>query len=74
ECNAPIPLPCYTCPYFKPWIEAPHKDVYEFLMQERARIAEITGDIKTATALDRTIMAVSEVIKKCDLIKEGRLL
>ena len=43
-------------------------------MKERARIAEITEDIKTATALDRTIMAVSEVIKKCDLIKEGRLL
>lgn len=74
DCNAPIPLPCYTCPYFKPWIEAPHKDVYDFLMKERARIAEITEDIKTATALDRTIMAVSEVIKKCDLIKEGRLL
>lgn len=73
ECNAPIPIPCYTCPFFKPWIEAPHNEVYDFLMKEREKIAEITGDIKTATALDRTIMAVSEVVRKCNLIKEGKL-
>lgn len=72
ECNAPVPIPCYTCPYFKPWIDAPHNEVYDFLVKERKRIADITGDIKTATALDRTIKAVSEVMKKCVLIKEDK--
>ncbi len=69
DCNAPIPIPCYTCPYFRPWIEAPHNEVYDFLIKERKRIADITGDIKMVTALDRTIIAVSEVINKCNIIK-----
>ncbi|EDJ1207456.1 site-specific integrase [Salmonella enterica] len=71
DCNAPIPIPCYTCPFFKPWIDAPHKDVYEFLLKERIRLADLTGDVKIATALDRTIVAVKEVICKCNSIKNG---
>lgn len=71
DCNAPVPIPCYTCPYFKPWIEAPHNDLYDFLIKERKRISDITEDIKVTTALDRTIVAVSEVIKKCNVIKSG---
>ncbi|MEQ9998051.1 integrase [Pectobacterium odoriferum] len=71
DCNAPVPIPCYTCPYFKPWIEAPHNEVYDFLVKERKRIADITGDIKMVTALDRTMIAVSEVINKCNIIKRN---
>ena len=69
DCNAPVPIPCYTCPYFKPWIDAPHNEVYDFLMNERKKIADITGDVKMAASLDRTITAIAEVMKKCNLIK-----
>ncbi|HFI5702960.1 MULTISPECIES: site-specific integrase [Klebsiella] len=72
DCNAPVPIPCYTCPYFKPWIDAPHNEVYDFLMKERKRIADITSDIKVATTLDRTIIAVKEVINKCNIIKRSQ--
>ncbi|WP_254592669.1 site-specific integrase [Pectobacterium polaris] len=72
DCNAPVPISCYTCPYFKPWIDAPHQEIYDFLLKERERVLEITGDIKVATALDRTIGAVYEVINKCNLIIRGR--
>lgn len=69
DCNAPVPISCYTCPYFKPWVDAPHKELYDFLLNERKRIADITGDLKVATALDRTIIAVNEVITKCEIQK-----
>jgi hypothetical protein len=69
DCNAPIPIPCYTCIYFKPWVDAPHQDVYDYLIHERERIAGITEDMKVSSALDRTISAVNEVINKCKFIK-----
>lgn len=69
SCAAMIPIPCYTCIYFKPWVDAPHQDVYDFLIKERKRISGITKDIKIATSLDRTISAVREVVIKCNEIK-----
>lgn len=71
DCNAPIPIACYTCPCFQPWVDAPHIEVYNYLIKERERVLEITGDIKVATALDRTIGAVYEIINKCNLIMRG---
>ncbi|WKV52168.1 site-specific integrase [Dickeya fangzhongdai] len=69
DCCAPVPIPCYTCPYFKPWLEAPHQEIYDYLLTERERISEITKDTKVTFALDRTISAVLEVINKCNFIK-----
>ncbi|EAO0402364.1 site-specific integrase, partial [Salmonella enterica] len=69
DCNACVPIPCYTCVYFKPWLDAPHQEIYDYLLEERKRIAEITKDTKVTFALDRTISAVLEVINKCNYIK-----
>lgn len=69
DCQAAVPIPCYTCPHFQPWINAPHKEIYDFLIEERKRIANVTNDMKIAMALDRTIIAISEVIDKCDTLK-----
>ena len=69
SCAAMVPIPCYTCIYFKPWVDAPHQDVYDFLIRERKRMAAITKDIKIATSLDRTISAVREVVIKCNEIR-----
>lgn len=69
DCQAAVPIPCYTCPHFQPWINAPHKEIYDFLIEERKRIANITSDMKIAMALDRTIIAIGEVIDKCDALK-----
>ncbi|HHT8827093.1 TPA: site-specific integrase [Yersinia enterocolitica] len=70
DCGAPVPIPCYTCVYFRPWLEAPHQEIYDYLIKERKRIAEITKDEKVTFALDRTLSAVKELINKCDFIKD----
>ncbi|ARA75342.1 hypothetical protein B5S52_05355 [Pectobacterium brasiliense] len=72
SCNANVPIPCYTCINFRPWINAPHEKIYEQLIEERKRVYERTKDERVTEALDRTILAVKEVIRKCNDIKNGK--
>ncbi|CAI1686989.1 Uncharacterised protein [Serratia marcescens] len=72
SCSAPVPVPCYTCIHFQPWIDGPHQGVHDYLIKERNRIATITSDVKVTTSLDRTINAVREVIFKCNESKKKR--
>lgn len=66
-CGANVPIPCYTCIHFQPWVDGPHKEVYESLLSERERVEQITGDIAVTEVLDRSILAVAEVILKCEV-------
>lgn len=65
-CGANVPIPCYTCIHFQPWLDGPHKEVYLDLLRERESIKEITGDIEIAAILDRSIIAIANVILLCN--------
>lgn len=65
-CGANVPIPCYTCMHFQPWLDGPHENVYQELLNERERVKEITGDIQIAAVLDRSIIAVADVIMRCE--------
>lgn len=69
-CGANIPIPCYTCIHFQPWLDGPHREVYQDLLQERERVKDITGDIEVAAILDRSIIAVADVIMRCEKRRE----
>ncbi|MFY0729646.1 site-specific integrase [Pseudomonas sp. NFX15] len=69
-CNANVPVPCYTCPHFQPWLEGPHELIYARLIEERHEVADVTAEMEVAAVLDRTILAVAEVIQACALRKE----
>lgn len=69
-CNANVPIPCYTCMHFQPWLDGPHEEVYHHLLDERERLIEVTGDLQIAAVLDRSILAVAEVIQQCDQRRE----
>jgi len=71
-CSEYAPVACYTCSLFQPWTDAPHEVVLNFLLTERDRIAEVTNDARVTTAQDRSILAVMEVIKKCDIRKQEK--
>ncbi|QQA60855.1 hypothetical protein JC965_24005 [Aeromonas caviae] len=64
-CGANVPIPCYTCMHFQPWLDGPHEAVYQGLLNERERVKEVTGDIEVAAVLDRSILAVADVIMRC---------
>ncbi|RMO46865.1 hypothetical protein ALQ40_00042 [Pseudomonas syringae] len=68
-CNALAPLACYTCAYFQPWLDGPHEEVLEGLIEQRDRVRDLTGDLKVASTNDRLILAVSDVIHRCEVAK-----
>lgn len=65
-CAAYVPVPCYTCQHFQPWLDGPHQQVLDELLREKQRIFEETGDEVIASVNDRTILAVCEVIQRCE--------
>lgn len=69
-CSASAPIACYTCNKFQPWVEAPHEYILKWLVDDRKRAHELTGDVAIAAINDRTIMAVTQVIKLCKDRKE----
>lgn len=69
-CGALAPIACYTCNHFQPWLDSPHEDVLDRLLQERDRILDLTGDRKVASVNDRLILAVSDVVVRCKNMKE----
>ncbi|WP_289993601.1 hypothetical protein [Photorhabdus laumondii] len=72
SCSAGVPIPCYTCMNFTPWLNGPHEKIYQHLISERERIYRITKDGNVTQSLDRTILAVSQVIKQCEDIRNNR--
>ncbi|MDD4965506.1 site-specific integrase [Halothiobacillus sp.] len=65
-CGANVPIPCYTCMHFQPWLDGPHEEVYAHLIDERDRLIDLTGDVQVTTVLDRSILAVADVIQRCN--------
>lgn len=72
SCQANVPVPCYTCHHFRPFIDAPHIELRDHLLKKRERIMTDTNDETMSKTLDRTIMAVEEVVKKCETLKLQR--
>lgn len=65
-CGFLAPIACYTCVSFQPWLDGPHEAVLDFLLAERERLASKT-DIRIASINDRTILAVAEVVRLCQI-------
>ena len=62
------PIACYTCKHFQPWLDGPHEAVLGHLLAKREQLFTTT-DARIASVNDRTILAVAEVIRRCDEIR-----
>ncbi|MET0074043.1 MAG: site-specific integrase [Candidatus Thiodiazotropha lotti] len=69
-CHDYAPVACYTCPKFKAWRDAPHHLVLKWLLDERERIVVETNDLEIAAINDRAIYAVTQVMKRCNELRE----
>ncbi|CEL31778.1 Phage integrase family protein [Pseudomonas fluorescens] len=65
-CGALAPIACYTCSHFQPWLDGPHEAVLDGLISDRDRVYVETGDLKIAAVNDRLILAVSDVVTRCN--------
>lgn len=71
-CGALAPVACYTCCHFEPWLDGPHEFVLDQLISERDNVFASTGDLKIAAVNDRLILAVSDVVTRCNVLKRER--
>lgn len=63
-----IPLCCYECDYFQPWLDGPHMEVLTDLLNERKQREITLGPDHTVTKnADSTIIAVINVIQQCEM-------
>lgn len=69
-CGGRAPIACYTCRNFQPWVDAPHEELLDHLIQERNRLLDTTGDERIASTNDRAIMAVADVTTQCRAMRE----
>lgn len=66
-----IPLACYTCNNFQPWLDGPHESVLSYLLQQRREKARTLGDTHPLTTRqDKTIVAVINVLQRCEEIRQ----
>lgn len=65
-CTDYAPIACYLCPKFRPWANAPHHLVLEWLMEEREKLKTESVDMAVVSINDRTIIAVCQVMKACE--------
>lgn len=69
-CHYAAPIACYTCKNFRPFVDAPHEPLLDFLLAERERLMGVSGNTMAAIE-DRTIIAIAEVLVKCNEVKNG---
>lgn len=63
-CSFSAPLACYTCTSFEPWLDGPHELLLDRLLERREQMCK-TSSPRIATIHDRTILAVTQVVKLC---------
>jgi integrase len=68
-CGFLAPITCYTCVNCQPWQDGPHEAVLNHLISERDRLAA-RGNMRIASVNDRTILAVAEVVRQCDALRD----
>jgi len=67
-CGLLAPIACYTCSNFQPWLDGPHEAVLAHLLERREQLLS-TADARIAAVGDRTILAVAEVVRRCEEIR-----
>ena len=67
-CGSLAPISCYTCSNFQPWLNGPHEAVLSALLSERERLLT-SSDMRIASINDRTILAVAEVVRRCEEVR-----
>lgn len=75
HCSASVPIPCYRCTKFEPWVDGPHDEVlirlYERQEEENnIHIPSKARRMLVPLQLNRDIEAVKLVIRVCDARKK----
>ena len=70
SCARLAPLACYTCSAFRPWLDAPHEELLESLLEERETLLAEGVSPQVFGANDAIMMAIAEVAERCRQARE----
>jgi hypothetical protein len=65
-CSQFAPISCYTCRKFQPWEDGPHREILQWLCDERERKKAEGLDQQIVGVHDATILAIGEVVAACE--------
>ncbi|MFK4507434.1 tyrosine-type recombinase/integrase [Bradyrhizobium daqingense] len=65
-CGRLAPVSCYTCERFQPWRDGPHREMLDWLVEERERQMQAGLDPQIYKIHDVTIMAIGKVVAACE--------
>lgn len=65
-CGLFAPVSCYTCEKFQPWRDGPHREVLDWLVEERERKQKAGLDPQIFKIHDTTILALGKVVAACE--------
>lgn len=65
-CNLLAPVSCYTCRKFQPWRDGPHREILDWLCDDRERKRNDGLDPQIYGIHDATILAIGEVVAMCE--------
>ena len=68
SCRAGI-IPCYTCIHFQAWVDAPHEQTLNAMLEEQRRWREAGASETVVRATDANIRGVRAVIAACNARK-----
>lgn len=63
---------CYLCDKFRPLLYAPHEKFLSDLYKEKELRLKQTGSVQYASTKDRLILAVEDVVARCNHMKKER--
>ncbi|WP_208279018.1 site-specific integrase [Massilia oculi] len=68
QCGFARPIACYGgCHDFEPWLDGPHQQALDYMLQRREHL-EATTDARIAAINDRAILGCLQVIQRCQEI------
>lgn len=68
HCGFARPIACYGgCHDFEPWLDGPHQQALDYMLQRREHL-EATTDARIAAINDRAILGCLQVIQRCQEI------
>lgn len=65
-CGLFAPVSCYTCAKFQPWKNGPHREVLDWLVEDRERKEKQGLDPQIFKIHDATILAIGKVVAACE--------
>ena len=62
-------LACYTCMHFQAWVDAPHREMLDWMLERRQQMEDAGASERVVGATDPSILGVRGVMAACEARK-----